>query len=123
MTEEKEEQRPLSFLISLWHGYVIAGIFLLYGGVKIVLSFLDHDFSDMASLIMFVALGLILLMIALSYNEGKKIGWYGLITLNGLIVISTLINYAILESIIILIFSVVVLLLLFKSDTKKYLIN
>ena len=123
MTQEQEQNRPLSFLLSLWHGYLIAGIFLLYGGVKIVLSFLDKDFSGMVSLIMFSALGLILLLIAIAYSEGKKFGWYGLISMNGLIVISTLMNYDILESIIILILSLIALFMLFKPETKNYLVN
>ncbi len=123
MTEKKNVERPLSFLISLWHGYIISGIFLLYGGVKIVLSFLDRDFSEMGQLIVFAVLGLLLLMIVLAYDDCKKFGWYGLIGMNVVIIVSALLNYQILESIIILLFSAVSLYLMYRSETKKYLLK
>ena len=121
MVEEKTVDGPLSFKVALWHGYIFAGIFLLYGGVQIVLSILDRNYGAMGQMILFAALGLILLMAVLMYGERKKIGWYGLIAMNVIIIIFSAIGYNQYENIIILIFSAVSLYMLNTKETKKYL--
>jgi len=120
MIEEKTIDESLSYKIALWHGYILAGIFLLYGGVQIVLSILDRDYSVMGQMILFAAIGLVLLMTVLSYGERKKIGWYGLIAVNGLIIVSALFGYSYYENIILLVLSTISLYMLFSNETKKY---
>ncbi len=121
MSNEKTADEPLSFKIALWHGYLIAGIFLLYGGVQIVLSILDRNYVTMGQMILFAALGLVLLMAVLSYGEKKKIGWYGLIGMNVLIIILAIIGYDRYENIILLVLSIISLLMLYSDKTKKLL--
>ncbi len=121
MEKKTKADEPLEFKISLWHGYIISGIFLLYGGVQIVLSILDRNYATMGQMILFAAIGLILLMIVLSFGEGKKIGWYGLIGMNIVIILLALIGYTQYENIILLVLSAISLYLLYSEKTKSYL--
>ena len=121
MSDKKTDDRPISYRIALWHGYIISGIFLLYGGVQIVLSILDRNFVTMGQMILFAALGLILLMVVLMYAERKKIGWYGLILINIIIIILALIGYSQYENLILLVLSAISLYMLYSEKTKNYL--
>ena len=97
---ENREDRPLTYRVAGWYGFIISGIFLLYGGVKIVLSILDRNYSDLSQPILFLVLGLILISFAIAYNELKRWGWYGLIVINSLIVLSAAVGYDRYENII-----------------------
>ena len=118
---ENREDRPLTYRVAGWYGFIISGIFLLYGGVKIVLSILDRNYGDLSQPILFLVLGLILISFAIAYNELKKWGWYGLIVINSLIVLSAAVGYDRYENIILLILSGAALYALFSSSTKEYL--
>ena len=121
MMPEKKDDCPLTYRIAAWYGFIISGIFLLYGGVKIVLSILDRNYDDLSQPILFLVLGMILISFAFAYNELKKWGWYGLIVINSLIIISAAVGYDRYENIILLIFSAAALYALFSSSTKEYL--
>jgi len=120
MTEEKTLNEHINYKIALWHGYVISGIFLLYGGVQIVLSILDRNYGKMGEMILFAAIGLILLMTVLAFGEHKKFGWYGLIGMNGIIIILSLFGNWQYDQIILLLLSLLSMYMLFTSNTKKY---
>lgn len=120
---DKKNNRPLTFNIALWFGYIFSGIFLLYGGVQIVLSFLDRNFGDIFQLIVFTIIGLICIAFVIAFQELKQWGWYGLIALYSLIIIFGLIGYSHYENIIIALLSAGALYTLFSSETKNYLAN
>ena len=122
MTEERDD-RPLTYRMAGWYGFIISGIFLLYGGVKIVLSILDRNTDELLQPIQFLILGVVLISFAFAYKEAKKWGWYGLIAMNSLIVISAAIGYEHYENIVLLILSGVALWALFSSSTKEYLFD
>jgi hypothetical protein len=112
---------PLTHKIAVWYGFIFAAIFLLYGGVKIILGILDRNYDEMATPILFVILGLVLIAFAFAYKEYKTWGWYGLVAINGLVVISAVLGIRHYENIILLIISGVVLYALFAPATKQYL--
>lgn len=118
---DSKVSRPLTFQIARWHSFVFAAIFMLYGGVKIILSFLDHNYNELAQPFMFALLGIILIIVAVGFSELKKWGWQALIVINSLIIFLTLFQITAIESIIILILSAVALYSLFSEDTKSYL--
>ena len=120
MTEKKHD-RPITFRIAGWHGFAFAGVFLLYGGVTIILDILDRNYDNLAQPIMFAILGLILISVAFAYNEGKTWGWYGLVAINGLIIVGCLFGLRHYENIILFVLSAVALYALFASPTKDYL--
>ena len=109
------------FNIALWFGYIFSGIFLLYGGVQIVLSFLDRNFTDLFQLIVFTIIGLVCIAFVIAFQELKQWGWYGLIGLYSIIILLGIIGYAHYENIIIAICSAIALYALFASETKNYL--
>ncbi len=118
---EKKDDCPLTYKIASWYGFIISGIFLLYGGVKIVLNILDRNYDNLSQPILFLVLGMILISFAFAYKELKKWGWYGLIVINSLIIISAVVGFRQYENIIILILSAAALYALFSSSTKEYL--
>ncbi|UCD63280.1 MAG: hypothetical protein JSW34_11095 [Candidatus Zixiibacteriota bacterium] len=120
MSDSKRE-RPLTYSIAYWYGFVLAVIFLLYGGVEIILNILDRNYQNMAPPILFAALGVILFSVALAFRELKKWGWYGLICISVLVVLGSLLDIGRYENIIILVLSAAALYGLLASDTREYL--
>ena len=120
MTDSSDD-RPLTYKIAMWYGYVFSGVFLLYGGVKIILSILDRNYQDIFQPIFFVVMGVILISFVFAYRELKSWGWYGLLVINCLVVIGAIIGYDRYENIVLLILSVVALYALFAPATKSYL--
>lgn len=124
-----ENKAPLTFNIASWYGIVIAVIFLVYGGVKIVLGFLDHKFENLPQLVMFTIIGLILITVVMGFRQFRKWGWYGLIGINSIIILAVLYDMffaspasgLITENIILILFSAIALYALFSSATKNYL--
>jgi len=120
MATQKKEC-PLYFKLSYWWAFGLSAVFLIYSGVKIILSFLDHKYDNTIPLIMFGLIGLILLFMARAYKDLKPWGWYGQIVINGLIILLGVIGYHQYENIILLVLATGVLLALFSSQTKAYL--
>lgn len=124
-----ENKAPLTFNIAGWYGIVIAVIFLIYGGVKIVLGFLDNNYEQLGMLILFTVIGLILITVAMGFRQAHKWGWYGLIGVTSLIILATLYDMIfqpsgsslIVENLILLVCSGVALYSLFSPATKNYL--
>ena len=122
MTDEKTN-RPLTFKIAYWYGLIFSGIFILYGGVQIILGILDRNYSEMMVSILSLLVGIILISFAFAYKELKKWGWYGLIAINALVIILALFDYTHYENIVLMIFSMIALFALFSSSTKQYLLR
>lgn len=121
---------PLTYNIATWYGFILSIIFLLYGGVKLILSFLDRNYTEVGQLIIFTIIGLLLITIAFAFKELKLWGWYGLIVVNGLIILVTLWklftgfssqDFLLYENIVLLLFSGVAVYTLLASQTKRYL--
>ncbi len=123
MTDKKKDKGPMSYQIARWHGIVFSAIFLIYGVVKIILGILDRNYSDMVEPFMFLLLGLILVSFVIGFTELRKWGWQGLVVINGLVVLLSLIGYAHVESYLLLIASAVVLYLLFSAETRGHLLK
>ena len=117
----KTNDSPLVFKLSYWWAFGLATVFMLYGGVSIVLGFLDHNFKDISQPMIFLLLGIILLIIAYAYKGLKPWGWYAQIVINGLIILGAIIGYAQYENIILLILAAGVMVTLFSSDIKAQL--
>ena len=128
MTDKKNA--PLTYNIAVWYGYILSIIFLIYGGVKLILSFLDRSYSEVGELIIFTIIGVVLIAIVLAFKELKSWGWYGLIGVNGLVVLFTLRNliansrsesFLLYENIVLLLFSALALYTLLAPQTRRYL--
>lgn len=119
MTQHKDA--PLSYKIPLWYNFIFASIYLVYGGVKIILSILDRNYYNMDNLIMFTIIGLILISFAFAYKEMKRWGWHGLIIINALIIVGSIFFIYQIENIFLFVFSVIVLYFLSKQTTREYI--
>ena len=117
----KKVKQPLFFNLAKWYGYVFAIVFILYGGVEIILGFMDHNYQDFASYIIFLLLGLILLIIVIAYRDLKIWGWYSMIILYILIIILTLFQIKRAESIVLLVLSMASVYFLLSPDTKGFI--
>ncbi len=120
---QQQAQIPFWFKISNWWAFGFALVFIIYGGVKMVLGFLDRNYNDVPQLFLFLILGIVLMMIAYAYRERKLWGWYGQIVINGLIIILALIGFRHYENIVLLVLAAISLFALFSQDTRNFLIK
>ena len=118
---KKHDDRPLMFKVAHWYGIILSIMFLLYGGVKVVLGILDHTYNDLAQPIIFALVGLVLIAIVFAYRELKAWGWYGLVGINGLVILMALFGYSHYENIVLIILSGIALYALLSPQTKQYL--
>ncbi len=121
MTEERRDDRPWSFKLAGWYGFGFAIVFLLYGGVGIIMSVLDRNYDMMAQHIAFVALGLILITPAIAYKEHKAWGYWGLVGINGLVILGALVGFSEWANWVLAALSGLTLYLLLMPATKRYL--
>ena len=119
--ERKEDDRPLTFKLANWWGFIFAAIFLIYGVVKVILSVLDRNYDAMATPIVFALIGALLLTVAYGFRDLKKWGWFGLIGVNSLVVILAVLDFSHVENLILLVISAGALYTLFAPQTKDYL--
>ena len=120
-TTTKNDNRPLTFKLAAWYGYVFSGMFLLYGGINIVLGFLDRSYGDLGKSIMLLAIGLVLLIPVIAYNELKTWGYWGLVGVNSLVVLFAIIGFSHVENLVLLVLSGIALYSLLSTGTKNYL--
>lgn len=116
-----QHSKPWTFQISYWYSLIFSLTFLLYGGVSIVLSVLDREYSTFQIAIIYAAVGIILISLAAAYKELKNWGWYGVIVANAVVVLLALFDLGNYQSIVLLICSLGVLTLLFAPSTRYYL--
>lgn len=115
------DNSPITVTLASVYAFVFAAFFLLYGVVKVVLSFLDHSYDDLAQPIIFVVFGLILLAPAFAFREVKRWGFWGLVVINAAVVILAAIDYQQYENLVVLVLSGVALYLLFAKPTTEWL--
>lgn len=120
---DKMKDTPFSFKIAAIHGLIFTGIFILYGLVKVVLSFMDRDYSNIKNYILLAVIGLALISIVKAYWDRKKWGWYGLLGLNGLIILNVMIDYRSVEDLVILFASLGAVYFLLTPTTKRFLVK
>lgn len=116
-----KDDRPITFKVANWWGVAFALVFLLYGGVKIVLGFLDRNYDNIEQNLLFVLIGVILIAFVMAYKGLKIWGWYGLIVINGVVVILSALNIEYAESIVLIVLSAGALAALLAPSTKQYL--
>lgn len=119
--ERPIDSSPITVTLASVYAFVFAAFFLLYGGVKVVLSFLDHSYGDLAQPIIFVVFGLILLAPAFAFREVKQWGYWGLVVVNAAVVILAAIGYQQYENLVVLVFSGAALYALFAPATKEWM--
>jgi len=120
MPKKKKDDRPLAYKLVNWYAFVFSAVFLIYGGVKVILGILDRNYHALGQPIVFCLIGGILITVAFAYKELKTWGWYGLVAINCLVVLLALFGYYHYENIILIILSGMVLFALFTPQTKQY---
>ncbi|HWR82169.1 MAG TPA: hypothetical protein VN285_02585 [Candidatus Deferrimicrobium sp.] len=118
---KQHDQRPLTFKLAKWYGFILAIVFLLYGVVKVILGILDRSYHDMGQPIVFGLIGLVLIIIAYAYRDLKTWGWYGLIGINCLVVLLAVLRLSHYENILLLALSGLALYCLFSPMTRQHL--
>ena len=118
---EKSDTRPVPFKLAYWWAFGFATVFLLYGLVTLVLSFLDRQYANLAQPFGFLLIGGVLMAAAWGLRNRRSWAWYGEIGINGLIIIAALAGFRNYATLIILALAAVALALLLTSATKRYL--
>jgi hypothetical protein len=117
-SNEPEETTPWTFSAVKWYGYVISACFLLYGGVNIILGVLDRDYTKTPDSLLFLVIGVVLVSICIAYRDRKQWGWYGLLAVNGLIVVRAAIGFSEPLNLVFLFLSILAIGLLVSPKTK-----
>ena len=117
----EQDRRPLAFRLAGLYGYIFAIMFLLYGAVNIVLGFLDHNYTDIGKPVAILIMGLVFLAPVIAYYELKTWGYWGLVVLNGLVVVGALVNISQHYNIVPLVLSGAALYFLLSPATKDHL--
>ncbi len=118
---DKQDDRPLIMKLAGWYSFIFAVVYLIYGGVEIILSFLDRNYAALMAPIIFTIVGLVLVSFAYAFKELRMWGWYGLIAINALVVIYGVVGYHQYENIVLAVLSLATLAALFMQPTKEYL--
>ena len=113
--------RPVTYAVSSVYGFIFALFFVLYGGVKVILSFLDHTYDAMTDPIIFTILGFLLMSFAIAYRDLKNWGWYGLIGVNSIVILLGLISISKAGNIAVVLFSAGALYGLLAPSTRECL--
>jgi len=117
---KKKDNRPLTYRLASWYAFIFSAVFLIYGGVKIILGILDRNYTELGQPIIFCLIGVALITVAFAYRELKTWGWYGLVAINSLVILLALFGFSRYENIILIVLSGVALYALFSSQTKQY---
>ena len=113
--------RPITYAFSSVYGFVFAVFFLIYGGVKVILAFMDHNYDTLRDPILFTIIGGVLITFAMAFRDLKNWGWYGLIGVNCLVIMLSLFGITRPENIVLLVLSGAALYGLFAPATKACL--
>ena len=63
------EHVPMTFSIAKWYGFIFAILYLLYGGVSIILGVLDRNYDNMAQPFIFLLAGVVFISFAFAFAE------------------------------------------------------
>jgi hypothetical protein len=113
--------RPFTYAIASIYGFVFALFFLIYGGVKVILSFMDHNYDSLRDPILFTIIGAVLIAFAMAFRDLKNWGWYGLVVVNSVVVLLSLFSITRPENMALLLLSGASLYGLFAPATKACL--
>jgi hypothetical protein len=118
---EEEETSPITYIATKWWGYVLCAMYLLYGGVKVILGFLDRAYGDLSAPLASLIIGLAVAIVMVAYRDRKGWGWYGLVTLNVLVILLAVFQLSFVGNIVLLILGLVALAALFAPATKSHI--
>ena len=122
MSQDHYSPGPFSFEIAKWLGYCFSAMFILVGGVQIILGVLDRNYQDFPQWFIFLLFGIGLLIIAFAYRDKKKWGWTALLVLFSLATLASAIqlrNFT-LEGLVLLILCVATLSALVAPATRAF---
>jgi len=123
MSSEDYQRGPISFEIAKWLGYMFATMYILYGGVQIILGVLDRNYGGFAQWLIFLLLGVVLLVVAFAYRDLKKWGWTGMLVLAMLMVLGSAVQLRSfsLEGLLLLLLGLLLAGSLLAPTTRDYL--
>ena len=119
--ESESVRPPLTFLLAKWYGYILSMIFLLYGGVSIILGVLDRDYTNTGLYLLSFGIGIVLMTFAVGFRDRRPWGWRGQIGIHGLIVIWALLHPSNPYNWLLLVLSAGTIGLLFAPPTRAEL--
>lgn len=113
--------RPFPYSFASVYAFIFALFFLVYGGVKVILSFMDHNYESLRDPILFTIVGAILMAFAIAFRELKNWGRYGLVAVNGLVILFAAFGITQPENIALILLSGISLYGLFAPATNAIL--
>ncbi len=117
-TADRQESGPITFKLALWWGYILSAMYILYGGVSIVLAFLDRNYKDMKAPVLFVAIGILVLVFSYAFRDRKMYGWYGLLVVNCAVILLSIFTLKLYGAVAILVLAVGAVVTLFAGSTR-----
>ena len=83
-----------------------------------ILGILDRDYTDFSTFFISLLAGILMSAISIGFRDLKQWGWYGLVVLNGLIVLAVLFNLSDAYNLVYMFLSIGTLAALFARPTK-----
>ncbi len=117
----ESEKLPITFTAVKWYGYIFSACFIVFGGVRTVLEIMDNSYQNTMENIVFLLLGIVLISLVFAYRDMKNWGWYGMLVVNALVVVGTLITIGTYPALngVLLVFSLGTIALLMLPSTKS----
>ncbi len=123
MTSEKNVENktstPVQVEVVKWYSYIFALFYILYGGVSIVLGFLDRKYDQLQMPFIFLLLGIVLVIIAAGFSKKEQWGYKGVLGINIMIAAGCLFSLGQIESYVLLILSLATIGALMIPNSKS----
>ncbi len=113
--------RPVTYVIAQWYGYIFAAMFILYGAVSLILAVLDRNYVDIMTPLVLLMAGILLVVAALGYRDLRHWGWFALVAVHGVVILRALFSLSQIDYVILAVLSLLTLICLFAPPTRTYM--
>ncbi len=120
MTQKEAKKLPIEIKILYWFGLIFGAMFMLYGIVSIVLSFMDRTYQGIGGNFIIVVYGAPFIIASVGLKNLQKWGWIFYTALMALVLIMALFGQMDLYGILIIILMVLALAGMMLPAVRKH---
>ena len=120
MAQKETESLPVEIKILYWFGIIFGAMFMLYGVVSIVLSFMDRTYQGIGGNFVILIYGAPFIIASIGLKNLQKWGWFFYTGLMVLVLILTLFGQVDLYGILIIILMVLALGGMMLPSVRKH---
>jgi len=118
--EKKDVHIPTPIKILGWFGIIIGAMYLIYGIVSIVLSFLDRTYADFEQNVIILIYGIPIMAVSVGFKNLQKWGWIGYTAVLALIVLLSIFGHKDAYGIVLGVLSMAALVWILTPAVRKH---